>query len=139
MIKVTIYVFLLSLFCVDVIAQIPKNTNVISVKGVGYDQILERLLDSGYVIERRYNDLQTVKTEPKQYPRYWDGKYVINIRVKDSVAFITGTFSAGNLFKDEPVSYVWKNLSRKSMVGVPFYIIDNFAKSFNKPVEYLKQ
>lgn len=127
---------------VTVIGQIPKNAKVISVKGVGYEEVVHRLLDSGYVIEKRYNDLQTAKTEPRQYPKYWNAKYVLSVRVKDSIAYLSGTIVAGELFQNDPIS---NHVNRKgetlpkSIYGYPFLLMNKFALSFNKPVEYLKQ
>lgn len=133
------YVFILMLLVQTAIGQIPKNTNTIAVKGVSFVEVCTALVDSGYFVIEKDNELQIAKTEPKKYPKYWDGTYIMKVRVKDSIAFFTSTFTVATMFRNEEVSYVWKNLSRKSMVGVPFYIMDRFAKGFNRPVEYLKQ
>ena len=46
-----------------------KSSNVIKliVKNVGFNQVCNALLDSGYTIDKKDNDLQTVKTELKSY------------------------------------------------------------------------
>ena len=96
-------------FTLKTIAQeIPKNVNVILVKGVSFKDVCNRLLDSGYSMQTKDNYLQTVRTEPKQYPKYWNAIYVVNVRVKDSVAFISGTITAppqGGLLNNEPIFY----------------------------------
>lgn len=134
-----LYVLTLTFLYLSGQGQIPKGTNTIAVDGVGYMEVCKALLDSGYLIGYKDNDLQTAKTEPRDYPKYWDGKFVINVRVKDSIAYFTARFWVGNLFANEPVEYFWKKINPKSMVGVPFFMVDNFAKSFNKPVHYLKR
>ena len=64
------------------------------VKGVSFKDVCNRLLDSGYSIQTKDNDLERVRTEPEQYPKYWNAIYVVNVRVKDSVAYISGTLTA---------------------------------------------
>lgn len=124
--------------------QIPKDANTILVKGVSFSEVCNALLDSGYVIDKKDNDLQTARTESKQYPKYWNARYVLNIRVKDSIAYISGTFTGadGALFKDDPISNHSNRKGEtlpKSIYGYPFLLMKNFALSFNKPVEYRKQ
>lgn len=124
---------------------LPK-ANVIVVKGVGFKQVCNALLDSGYIIERKDNDLQTARTEHKMYPKYWDATYSIDIRVKDSVAYFTAKFTSPSdgkgLFKDEPVYNLvnGKGVTHsKSLVAYPFTLIQRFTQGFGKPVEYLKK
>lgn len=72
-------------------AQIPKEVNTIIIKGVGFNQVCNALLDSGYAIQKKDNELFTVRTEKKEFPRYWSASYVVDIRIKDSIAYITAT------------------------------------------------
>lgn len=122
-----------------------KDASVIKVKGVGFLEVCNALLDSGYTIASKDNDLQTAKTDIVDFPKLWNACYIIHIRVKDSVAYISGTFTApgrtGGLFKDEPITNVVNRKGetlRKSVSGYPFTILQSFALSFGKPVEYLK-
>ena len=101
------------------------------------------LLDSGYVIDKKDNDLQTVRTEVKDYPKYWNASYIINIRVKDSTAYITGTFTApgreGGLFKDEPIVNIVNKKGepvKKSLSGHAFSLLSEFAFSFKKEIDF---
>lgn len=100
-------IFLLSFFLIPILsqAQIPSKAKTIIVKNVSFLDVCNSLLDNGYLIEKKDNDLQTVRTEAKQYPKYWNAAYVINVRVKDSVVFFSGTFSATTLFKNEAIEY----------------------------------
>ncbi len=69
-----------------------KGDKTIIVKGVSFMEVCTNLLDKGYSIDKKDTELQTVKTEETQYPKFWNAKYRINVRVKDSVAYISGTF-----------------------------------------------
>jgi|SRR5688572_33339120 len=120
---------------------IPSKANTILVKGVSFTEICTALLDAGYSIEKKDSELQTVRTEPKKYPKYWNATYVVNIRVKDSTAYISGKFTgaSGGLFKDDPI-YNHTNKKgethEKSMFGYPFLLLNEFAQSFKKEVSY---
>ena len=122
--------------------QIPSKANVIAVTGLTFNQVCNALLDSGYSIAIKDNDLQTVRTEPRDYPKLWSAKYVLNVRVKDTVAYFSGTFTAagGEIWKDDPI-YNHTNKKGtpypKSLIGYPFIIMNMFALAFNQPVEYL--
>lgn len=122
----------------------PPSVNTIVVKGVTFKQVCMSLLDSGYVIDKKDNDLETVSTKPKDYPKLWNATYVINVRIKDSAAYFTGTFTAppeGGLFYNEPVYNHCKKNGQplpKSMIRYPFMIMNNFVTSFNKEIQYLK-
>lgn len=121
---------------------IPKDANVIVVKKVGFLEVCNALLDSGYTISKKDNELQTVSTESKNYPKLWNATYKINIRVKDSTAYISGTVTAppgGGLYVNEPL---FNHTNRKgvtfpkSMFGYPFLLLNDFAQSFKKEISY---
>lgn len=136
-------------------AQIPNKANTIVVKGVTFDEVCSALLDKGYFIEKKNEGLGTVKTEIRVYPKRYNAAYIVNVRIKDSAAYFSGTFTApyeqpftSAASKMEPL---WNNdpvvatvnkkgeLNAKSLQGYPFSLIDELAKSFGRPVEYLKQ
>lgn len=121
-----------------------RDANTILVKNVSFIEVCNALLDSGYSIEKKDADLQTVRTEVKNYPKYWNATYIINIRVKDSTAYISGIFSApptGGLFKDEPITNVTNKKGiayPKSLAGSAFNWLNQFALGFKKEINYLK-
>lgn len=91
-------ILLISLLsCVAIQAQ-QKGDNTIVVKGVSFIQVQNVLLDLGYTIFKKDNDLQTVTTsfKPIGKPNAFFAKdasmYEVNIRVVDSVAFISARF-----------------------------------------------
>lgn len=150
----SILLFLLLLPVISIAQDILPNANAIVVKGVTFQEVCIRLLDSGYAIEKKDEQLQTIRTEPKRYPKHWNAGYVMNIRIKDSSAFISGTFTApfeqpltaagakqDPLWNGDPVYNFTKKGKTypKSLMGYPFTLMNQFAKSFGKPVEYLKQ
>lgn len=121
----------------------PKGAKTIIVKGVGFFEICNALLDSGYVIEKKDNELQTAVTELRVYPRYFNAYYKINIRVKDSTAYISGSFTGpgktGGLFKDEPIENMINKkgkVLKTSISGYPFSLLYEFAASFKKEIDF---
>lgn len=123
-----------------VFGQPPVKSNAIKVSGVGFMEACNKLLDLGYGIEKKDNELQTASTEWKEYKTAWNAEYTIRIRVTDSVLTITGFVTAppktGELIKDNRLSH---EKPKKHMYTVGFAYLDAYAKSFSKPVEYLKQ
>lgn len=125
--------------------EIAPNANTIIIKGVTFKQVCMSLLDSGFVIDKKDSDFETVSTKPKEFPKLWNAEYLINVRVKDSVAYISGLFSAppgGGLFYNSPVYNHCKKNGQphpKSLARYPFMLINSFAKCFGKPLEYMKQ
>ena len=121
---------------------IPKDADVIIVKKVGFLEVCNALLDSGYTISKKDNELQTVSTENKEYPKLWNATYKINIRIKDSTAYISGTVitpPGGGLYFNEPLfNHTNKKgvTYPKSLFGYAFLLINNFALSFNKEITY---
>jgi hypothetical protein len=124
-----------------------KGDNTIIVKGVGFDQVCQMLLDKGFVIEKKDSDLQTVKTEFKTGTgkNKWM-KHLMNIRVKDSIATITGQwyntmFLGSNLGGQQQTIETLVD-ETKYTSGNPracFNEVKEFALAFGKPVEYRKQ
>ncbi len=116
------------------------NANVIIVKNVGFNEICNALLDSGYSIEKKDQELQTVRTEPKNYPKYWNATYVINVRVKDSIAYISA-ISKSALGEMEVSNHVNRHgeTYKKSLDGFPFLILNTFALSFKRSIDYEKR
>lgn len=140
-----ILLLLLILPVIGLSQNILKDANTIVVKGITFIDVCNKLLDDGYSIDKKDNDLKTVKTEKKEYPKYWNATYIVNIRVKDSSAYISGTYTAppnGGLFKDEPVTNLCNKRGetyQKSMEGYIFLLLNEFALSFKKEVSYLKR
>lgn len=109
-----------------------KKDNTITVKGVGFMQVCNSLLDAGYVIDKKDNDLQTAETKFK------DGtgkaklcKIRLQVRVKDSTAIITGHYY-NVLFNN--LEYIVYNKES----GPCFEEMNQFALSFGKPLIYSK-
>lgn len=142
--------FLLLLPAISV-AQIPRNAKTIIVKNVSFTEVCNQLLDKGYILDKKDDQLQTVRTEPKVYPKGWNAAYKMDIRVKDSTAYITATYTApydqvlasaakqDPLWNNDPVYYDTNKKGKpflKSLPGYAFGWVNEFALSFGKPVEY---
>lgn len=110
-----------------------KKDNTITVKGVGFMQVCNALMDAGFTIEKKDNELQTAKTEFK------DGtgkaklcKLRLLVRVKDSTAIITGHYYNVLFNNLEHIEYTKE-------ARVCFDNMNEFALSFSNPVIYSKQ
>lgn len=132
---------------------IPPKANTIVVHGVTFQEVCMRLLDSGYVIEKKDSDLQTIVTQPRKYPYKFNAGYVIYARVKDSAAVIYATYfvpytksllvnlPGGNdpILKDERAVNIVDKKGRtkeRDLDAIPYLQINTLALSFGKPVEY---
>ena len=142
--------------CVAYSQMIPPKAKTIVVKGVTFTEVLNALLDKGYGIEKKDTDLQTARTEAIKYPRYWNGAYKINVRVKDSTAYFTGIYKCPydtQLFsgalaqneKDKPwdvSDFIYHATNKKGetqakhMIGYPFLLMNDFVKGLGKQLEY---
>ena len=101
-------------------------------------QVCNTLLDSGYIIEKKDNELQTARTEVREYPYLWNATYYINVRVKDSVAYISSYFWGPDGFSQS--SYLTNKAGKpqvKHLYVIPFLLIKRIAESFNKELDYL--
>ena len=138
--KFAFLTFALAIFFHGYSQNILPDANTIIVKNVGFNQVCNALLDSGYKIEKKDADLQTVRTEAKQYPKYWNATYTVDIRVKDSTAFITA--KSHSTFGEMEISNNCnkKGESRpKSMITYPFLLLSSFATCFKQEVTYEKR
>lgn len=120
---------------------IPKKANTIIIKGVDFLEAANKLLDAGYPIDKKDNDLQTVVSEPQVLKKFATAYITISIRIKDSSAHIFGNsaiytygkLSPNNLFTEWKV----RNAGMKGSADrVTWDELNAFALSFNKPVEY---
>lgn len=112
------------------------------MKGVTFRQALNGALDKGLQIDRKDDSLFTFSTLPKADKS--GVSHIFYIRIKDSIALITGTFNlnllyGGSLFHQttsyDPIEVKgWKT----GGYMVNFGYMDAFAKSFGLPVSYAK-
>lgn len=119
---------------------IPPKANTIVLKPVSFNEVCSALVEQGYQLEAKDSALQTVRTVPRNYQKKYQSTYVINIRLKDSIAFITGTFagmesSAIPIYNDTGAG----GKTRPNLPGYGFTLMNQFALSFGKPVQYLKK
>lgn len=137
----------LLLVCAVISFSQQKGDNTIVVKNVGFIQVCNALMDAGYVIEKKDNDLQTVKTEFKEGSgkNKWM-KLLLTIRMKDSAAIITGqwynTMFPGNKVIGKEFNIENSTEKIEYTFGNPkncFKEVNQFALSFGKDVSYSKQ
>lgn len=121
-----------------------KNDNTISVKGVGFIEVANKVLDFGYIVAKIDSNLNTINTEFKEGKgkNKWM-QLKLNIRVKDSTAIITGQW-VNSLFLGSKL--LGREQTLENSVSKIEYTIGNpkhlflemaeFAQSFNKPITY---
>lgn len=118
-----------------------KGDNLIVVGSQTFSNVCSKLLDAGYSIEKKDNDLQTVRTESRHFDKYWNADYIIDIRVKDSVALITAK-TVGGLTGGQQAEYFTNKKGEfveKSLFGYAFTLMNNFAKTLGGQITYKKQ
>lgn len=121
-----------------------SDANTIIVKGVSFLRVCGALLDSGYTIDTKDNDLMTATTASRQYPKFWNASYKVHIRIKDSTVLISGVFTSppgGGLFMNEPVRNRTNSKGEtkaKSIDGCIFLLLDSFARGLSSDVTYAK-
>lgn len=124
---------------------IPRNANTIVVRGISFAEACGRLLELGYSIESKDNDLMTARTERRLFPDKYNAEYAINIRVADTALYISGTLNAppgGALFKNEPIVAVLNRkgeLSYRDLWGYAFSLMQNYALTFDKKIDYMRK
>jgi hypothetical protein len=124
---------------------IPKNADIIIVHSVTFDKVVNSLLDSGYIIEKMDKDFQTLKTEYRKLCKDCIPEIIFNVRVKDSIATITGKWrSTGNFIgglssnKDADNALIFDIKNEKTKVPrMAFQAMKTFALSLNGNVMYL--
>jgi hypothetical protein len=117
------------------------GATTIAVPGLSFKQVCVSLLESGYIIDKKDNDLETVSTQSRHYPKRYSATYIIHARIKDSTAYFTVTFTAptdGSIVKNEPsiFKYTKKGKPIDNIFTYPFAIVGYFVKGFRRPVEY---
>jgi len=136
------HLLLFILFSLTIFSQAPKGANVIVVKNIGYDELLNALLDKGYFIDKKDTVLKIASTERKQLSKQDpSSNYLIRVRVKDSTAYISGEVNIvyfTNTFKDE--KYVPAEISqfKWSPERQVFDKMEEFAKGLQKEIAYLQ-
>ena len=116
--------------------EIPIGTNTIKVTGVTFKEIANSLLDSGYTVEKKDNDLQTITTDPRPYKNYLH--YYVYVRVKDSVAYI----NVVNVTVSHTIRFYTKAKEGKTTVyetmalmeAETFLYVNNFALHLISPL-----
>jgi len=123
---------------------IPKNADIIIVKGVIFDKVVNLLLDSGFAVEKMDKDFHTVETEYRKLCKDCIPEISFNIRVKDSIVTITGKWrSTGNILataeskKDLENAFVFDIKNEKAKVPrMAFDAMKKFARSLNGEISF---
>jgi hypothetical protein len=122
-----------------------KGDNVIYAKNVSFTQVVNALLDSGYVIDKIDKDFFTVTTKYKSFPPVFKTKksllgqafydIALDIRVKDSVAIIKGrALVSSDSYSN--IEYNNKGYYNAKLMGISWNQMDSFVRSLSSSVTY---
>jgi len=143
----TIFTAILSLITGFSFSQAPKQANQIIVESVSYNQVLSTLTDNGYYVDKKFDDLQTVYTVKRQVDegaiklfensaaKFTD--VIFYIRVKDSVAYITGKFEIETTKEFGLLPIVNRGM-KGSAYRVAWDAMNNIAESLKGKIDYVK-
>lgn len=138
----TAFIVLLTLFSLVSNSQaIPKGANMIVVKEVGFNQVVNTLLDLGYFIDKKDSEFETVITQPRAVDNgVWS--YFVQVRVKDSTAYVSGQLKV----KVTPFGNgadTYSQIEYRGMKGSPnkegFSKLEDIAKALKGTVSYIVQ
>lgn len=119
-----------------------KNDNTITAIGVGFKQVVNALLDAGFQIQKLDTTYSTIRTEYKKLCSNCEPDYLLDIRVKDSAATITGkwknTLMASVFLAGSDPVFDIKN-ERSAVPRKCFEAMNKFALTLSQNVTYTKQ
>lgn len=128
---------ILILACIKSVAQ-EKKDNTIIVKNVSFEVVCKQLVDKGFILEVAKEDYGQVKTG--EYPYSNIGKMYLQIKYKDSTAFIQCFANPGVVFMDQHSGFTqvmfngWKGSDSRKCAA----IWDCYAKSLNGEISYAR-
>lgn len=113
-----------------------KGVSKIIIDSVSFSDAATHLLDAGYFLDKADSSLGMLVTIPRITPKHSNFEHQIFVRVKDGKATVTGKMET-DLFG----GVVW-DIGNRGVKGSPgrdaFKILDQYAISFNRPIEYAK-
>jgi len=131
--------FLVLVFSTQAIAQ-TRGDNIIIAKNVSFKTACEVLMNEGFVIDKKDNDLLTVKTEPKMTKGVWLTTIIVYVRIVDSSARINTTFTLENtILKDEPLGYPATKKGRfqsSTATGQAWTVVHGLASKMSSDLIY---
>ncbi len=143
--KKMVTIFFLILFLPLLCISQNRNDNLIVSKGIGFNQIVEILLDNGYNIDKIDSNYKTLKTEYKKLCSDCIPEIMLEVRVKDSIAFMKGKWRSnggliGNVLSGNNDYMYFDIMNEKQKVPKQcFSEMDKIAKLFSNDITYSKQ
>jgi hypothetical protein len=116
-----------------------KGDNLIIVNGVNFRDAMISTLNAGYQIADKDESMGTFSTAAKTEKH--GSSRIIHVRIKDSIAYITGDFnlnmSFGTFIRVEPTyePIVWKGW-KTGAYRLNFVLMENLAKAFGGEIKY---
>jgi hypothetical protein len=115
----------------------PKKASRIIVEGVSFDQVVNEILDKGWKIEKSDKAIGTIKTEKISLFKSDNGYLIINIRVKDSIATISGVCGfVGQTYGDNGNTEVANKGMKGSIIKESFSRMNDLALELSNRIKY---
>ncbi|MGN6438490.1 MAG: hypothetical protein ACTHMM_18245 [Agriterribacter sp.] len=126
----------LFLLILPVVVFAQRRDNAIMVQSVSFKEAALALLDNGFNIEKSDSSLGIIYCEPKAIGKL-DAYGIVRVRSVDTGIIITGDYQVPSVDKN------YSRIDNRGMKGSParraWDMLDEFAKSFNKPLKYLSK
>jgi hypothetical protein len=119
-----------------------KHENAIVVSHLSFREAMMTCMNSGYTIAVKDDSLKFFSTTLRAN-KHGD-EIVLHLRIKDSVAVITGDFNSnitldlGGVSAKMGITQIEFRGMRGSAYGQSWNSMDDFAKLFGKPISYAK-
>lgn len=120
---------------------IPKGMNIIVVGGTCFDSVVAKVLDNGFFFQTKDTVTKSLTTQPKYWSGGMGGNVIINIRVKDSTAYISGLYNVNAKLGNIDLRDYTPVLSAKSkgmFRSLPFEEMNKLALSLHGIITYQK-
>lgn len=116
-------------------AQPLKKANTIIIHSISFNEVSSTLLSHNYFFDKIDTSSQYLTTQPRTMG---GGTFIFNVRVKDSVAYVSGIVNDHiKVLGIEPTYDEIKNWGMKgSLAQTQWKAMLTLAEYFNKPLEY---
>lgn len=123
-----------------------KNDNVICVHGISFAKVTDIILSSGYELEMVNKEIGYISTKLQVHGTNGMSmlyRIAIIVRIKDSIACITGKFDVPDVVQQRWIVYKPGVLYHNGWQDLAFHQLDQFARSLlispENKITYAKQ
>lgn len=122
----------------SLLSSIPNGATTIKMIGVNYKEFCLALLDSNYSFENRDSELETFKTNLRDYKKDWNCSYSIEGRFRDSIGILKFRL------KDNPIFFKYaqwqrnkKKYHERHLYNYPFIEVLSLCRRMTDKFEFI--